>query len=162
MCISLRFSTYVMGSNINLGLFGVTGVKRSLTKNTNSVTEYMALSPWCNIVYPCYSCTCISLRPSIAFMGSRSTWGHFCRQGTPAVPAMLSSFLFFFFHPDPFPGGGTQWKMVGTYVLRKWVAFWPAHYYSNGSFFNDITIKMVRFSCQCNSRRKYENGSFLA
>ena len=31
MCISLRPSSYVMGSNVNLGSFGVSGVKRSFS-----------------------------------------------------------------------------------------------------------------------------------
>ena len=68
MCTSLRPSTYVMGSKVNLGSFGVTGVKRSFSPKMLFLTDYMA---WlCNSLNKY-----ISLRPSIPFMGTRSTWG---------------------------------------------------------------------------------------
>ena len=41
------------------------------TKNATSATEYMILS------HPCYSYICISLRPLIALIGSKSTWGSY-------------------------------------------------------------------------------------
>ena len=56
-------------------IWGHRGQKVIFSKNATSATEYMALFPLCNIVYPCYSCICISLKPFIAFMGSRSTCG---------------------------------------------------------------------------------------
>ena len=60
-------------------IWGHRSQKIIFTKNVTSVSEYMALS------------SLFSLRPSIVFMGPRLTWGHFRRQGTPAVPAFLSS-----------------------------------------------------------------------
>ena len=49
---------------------------------------YLLYVTYCIYVAYTYALT---LRPSIVFMGPRSTWGHFRRQGTPAVPAILSS-----------------------------------------------------------------------
>ena len=63
----------------------------------------MVLSPLCNIVYPCSLWICIMLRLSIVFIGSRSTWDHFCRQGTPSMMANLSSFFFFLLATLPRP-----------------------------------------------------------
>ena len=73
MCISLRPSTYVMGSKVNLGSFGVTGVKRSF-----SPKMLLLQITWYGYVTHAY--IYISLRPSIPFMESRSTWGHIRQQ----------------------------------------------------------------------------------
>ena len=76
MFISLRPSTYIMGVKCQPGVFwGHRGQKVIFSKNATSATEYIALSPLCNIVYPCYSYICISLKPFITFMGSRSICG---------------------------------------------------------------------------------------
>ena len=75
MFISLRPSTNY-GVKCQPGvIWGHRGQKVMFSKNATSDTEFMALSQLCNIVYPCYSYTCISLKPFIAFMGSRSTCG---------------------------------------------------------------------------------------
>ena len=82
-------------------IWGHTGQKVIFSKNATSATEYMALSPPCNIVYPCYSYICISLKPFIAFMGSRSTCGvisagrvcRLCRQRCLVLSFFLLSFF---------------------------------------------------------------------
>ena len=66
--ITLRRSTYVIGSKVNLMSFGVTGVKSWLSLNN-------VLSPLCYIVYLCYSCICISLTRSTKLKFG-VIWGH--------------------------------------------------------------------------------------
>ena len=44
MCIRLRPSTYVMGSNDNLGSFGVSGVKRSISPNCSNLSLLNSLT----------------------------------------------------------------------------------------------------------------------
>ena len=51
-------------------IWGHWGQRVIFTKNAH-------LFPLCYIAYPCNSCICISLRPSIALWGQRSAWGHF-------------------------------------------------------------------------------------
>ena len=117
MCISLRPSTHIMGVKCQPGvIWGHRGQMVIFSKNATSATEYMTLSPLCYIVYPCYSYICISLKPFIAFMGSRSTCGvisagrvcRLCRQrclvtlpedrqGLVSYSFLLSSSSFFFF-----------------------------------------------------------------
>ena len=86
MCISLRPSTYVMGSKVNLGSFGVTGVKRSF-----SPKMLLLQITWHGYVTHAY--VYISLRPSIPFMGSRSTWGHIRQQTHATVSRSVLSFF---------------------------------------------------------------------
>ena len=73
MFISLRPSTYVMGSNVNLGSFGVTGVKR-----------------W--FILKCYNSSMLQsmtirliqvdqLDPLLMLWGQMSIWGHLGSQG---------------------------------------------------------------------------------
>ena len=103
MSISLRPYTYFMRSNVNLGSFGVTGVKRLFSAKMLLLLQ----NTWCYL----YVTQCIYVAhkyaltwDSIAFNGSRSTSDHFLRQGTPSVMANVSSSFFFllticfFFH----------------------------------------------------------------
>ena len=94
MFINFRPVTYIMGSNINLGSFGVTGVKRSLSAKMLLLLQktwyYLHYVTWCIHVTHKYAWTWLS----IAFFVSRSTWGHFRRQDMPSVMANVSSFFF--------------------------------------------------------------------
>ena len=92
MSISLRPYTYFMRSNVNLWSFGVTGVKRSFSAKMLLLLQ----NTWCYLyvtqcIYVAHKIE-INLRLSIAFIGSRSTWDHFLRQGTPSVMANVSSY----------------------------------------------------------------------
>ena len=94
-------------------IWGHRGQKVIFSKNATFATEYMTLSPLCNIVYPCYSYICISLKPFIAFMGSRSTCGvisagRVCRLCRAAV----SSFFFFLANTSLGSFGVTGVKML--------------------------------------------------
>ena len=75
-----------MGSKVNFGSFGVTKVKSRFSLKCIMSSLLYSVS---------MKLTCISLRPYIIFFGWRSTWGHFRRQGLPAVPATISSFVWF-------------------------------------------------------------------
>ena len=68
--ISLRHSTFIMGSKVNMGSFGVIGVKSLFSIK-------VTLSPLYYIVYPCNSYIIISLRPSTYVMGSEVNMGSF-------------------------------------------------------------------------------------
>ena len=69
MYISLRPSTYVMGSEVNLWSFGVTGVKPWFSLKN-------ALSPLCYVLYQCNSCICIRLTPLQNLLAQISIWDH--------------------------------------------------------------------------------------
>ena len=70
MLINLRTSTYVKWSNVNLGSFGVTGVKRSFPiKNAVTCKCYIA---WPSKTHTCWSAW--DLQPMI--WGQMSIWCH--------------------------------------------------------------------------------------
>ena len=64
-------STYVIGSNTNLGSFGVTGVKRSFSLKMLYLVHDIA---WPYILWSCINIS-ISLKPSITFAGSTGNLG---------------------------------------------------------------------------------------
>ena len=89
MFISLRSSISVMGSNVNLGSFGVTGVKRS---NSIKTLKFVHV-----IQHGHKTHTCSSALDLLSMLwGQMSIWGHFRRQTTPSLMANISSRFFFF------------------------------------------------------------------
>ena len=76
MCISLRPSTYVIGSNVNMGSFEVTGIKRSFAPKCCSILSSLTIR-----LMDIHN----SLRPSTCVMGSMVDQGSFGVTGVKKV-----------------------------------------------------------------------------
>ena len=86
MLTSLRPSTYVIGSSVNLGSFGVTeGQKVIFTKNASTPLDYVALTRDLYIWY--------SLTPSTKVMGIENHPGSF---GVTGVKRSFSPKMLYF------------------------------------------------------------------
>ena len=93
MCISLRPPIYVMGSNVNMGSFGVTGVKVIYIKKAITLPCYIAWSYMVTLTYP------LASDPLSHLQDQQANWGQSgVEVSKPAGYAVcdgnVSSFLF--------------------------------------------------------------------
>ena len=120
---------YVMGSNVNMGSFGVTGVKVIYIKQAITLPCYIAWSYMVNLTYP------LASDPLSHLQDQQASWGQSgVEVSKPAGYAVcdgnVSSFFFF---------------LLATHLFHTlpYIWFWPNLLTVTGTLTTTHTLKMV-------------------